>query len=129
MGGGNADTLNKQLSETPKWTLSGRATYDLTKWWNIGVDAKYVSRRNMTEDNNIFIADYYTVNLDSRIDLEDIGLTGSSLKFNVDNLFDKHYFGSIGSYTCFSTMSGCTSVPYANIASPRTFSTALVLRY
>jgi iron complex outermembrane receptor protein len=129
VGGGNAATLNKQLSETPKWTLSGRAIYDLTTWWNIGVGGKYVSRRNMTEDNNIFVADYYTVNLDSRIKLDDIGLTGSSLRFNVDNVFNKHYFGSIGSYTCFSTMSGCTSVPYANIASPRTFSVELTAAY
>ena len=75
------------------------------------------------------MADYFTVNLDSRIKLDDLGLEGSSLRFNVDNVFDKHYFGSIGSYTCFSTMSGCTSVPYANIASPRTFSVVLTDAY
>ena len=125
-----ADTLNKQLSETPKWTLSGRATYNLTKWWSIGASTKYVGRRNMTEDNNVFVPDYYTVNLDSRVRLDDIGLEGSSLRFNVDNLFDKHYFGSIGSYTCFVVgKSGCTSVPYANIASPRTFSVVLTATY
>lgn len=129
VGGGYASTLNKQLSETPKWSLTGRATYNLTKWWNIGAGAKYVSRRNMTEDNNVFVPDYYTVNLDSRVKLDDIGMTGSSLKFNVDNLFNKHYFGSIGSYTCFSAMSGCTSVPYANIGSPRTFSVSLTAVY
>ena len=129
VGGGNAATLNKQLSETPKWTLSGRATYDLTKWWDFGVSAKYVGRRNMTEDNNIFVPDYYTVNLDTRFKLDDLGMQGSSVRFNVDNVFDKHYFGSIGSYTCFSTMTGCTSVPYANIASPRTFSVQLTASY
>jgi iron complex outermembrane receptor protein len=129
VGGGAAPTLNKQLSETPKWTLSGRATYDLTKWWKFGASVKYVSSRNMTEDNVVFVPDYYTVNLDSRIELDEIGLTNSSLRFNVDNVFDKHYFGSIGSYTCYSTVSGCTSVPYANIASPRTFSAVLSVAY
>jgi len=130
VGGGYANTLNKQLSETPKWELNGRATYNITKWFNFGASVHYVSRRNMTEDNNIFVADYYTVNLDSRVELDDIGMPGSSLKLNVDNLFDKHYFGSIGSYTCFeSTKSGCTSIPYANIGSPRTFSVTLTAVY
>jgi len=131
---GTALTLNKQLSETPKWTMSGRLAYDITKWWNIGVGAKYVSRRNQTEDNNAFVPDYYTVNLDSRINLDELGLTNSELRFNLDNAFDKHYFGSLGTQTCWtpvvgSATPGCTSFPSANIAPPRTFSTALVLRY
>ncbi|GAA0534107.1 iron complex outermembrane receptor protein [Rhizomicrobium palustre] len=133
VGGGFANTLNKQLSETPKWSMSGRASYDITKWWNIGVGAKYVGRRNQTEDNNAFVPDYYTVNLDSKFDLDDVGLTNSDLRFNVDNLFNKHYFGSMSNYTCWTPgttpTSGCTSIPYANIGNPRTFSTALTLRY
>jgi iron complex outermembrane receptor protein len=129
VGGGAASTLNKQLSETPKWELNGRATYNITNWFNIGASVHYVSRRNMTEDNNVFVPDYYTVNLDSRVKLDDLGVPGSSIKLNVDNLFDKHYFGSIGSYTCFSAMTGCTSVPYANIGSPRTISVTLSAVY
>ncbi len=131
---GTALTLNKQLSETPKWTMSGRLTYDITGWWNVGVGAKYVSRRNQTEDNNAWVPDYYTVNLDSRVNLDDLGLTNSDLRFNVDNVFDKHYFGSLGTQTCWtpvvgSATPGCTSYPYAYIGSPRTFSTALTFRY
>ena len=136
MGGGYAQTLNKQLSETPKWTLAGRAAYDITKWWNIGVGTKYVSRRNQTEDNNAWVPDYYTVNLDSRIDLDDLGLTNPSLRFNVDNVFDKHYYGSVSNYTCWTpalttqaSTSGCTSTPYAYVGSPRTFSGALTVRF
>ena len=131
---GTALTLNKQLSETPKWTMSGRVAYDLTTWWNIGVEGKYVSRRNQTEDNNAWVPDYYTVNLDSRLNLDDLGLTNSDLRFNVDNVFNKHYFGSLGTQTCWtpvvgSATPGCTSYPYAYLGSPRTFSTALTIRY
>jgi iron complex outermembrane recepter protein len=133
VGGGFAQTLNKQLTEVPKWTMSGRATYDIVKWWSIGAGAKYVSRRNMSEDNNSFVPDYFTVNLDSRFYLDDLGLDNSSLRFNVDNLFDKHYFGSISNYTCYTpiapTTTGCTSQPYASVGSPRTFSAALTVRY
>ena len=136
VGGGYAQTLNKQLSETPKWTMSGRATYDITKWWNIGAGAKYVSRRNQTEDNNAWVPDYYTVNLDSRINLDDLGMVGSALRFNVDNLLNKHYYGSVSNYTCWTpalvggtTTSGCTSTPYAYVGSPRTISAALTVNY
>jgi iron complex outermembrane recepter protein len=129
-----AQSLNKQLTEVPKWTLSGRVTYDITSWFNIGASTKYVSRRNMSEDNNSFVPDYYTVNLDARVDLDDLGLENSSLRFNVDNLFDKHYFGSISNYTCYTPMNGaqttgCTTQPYANLGSPRNFSASLTVRY
>jgi iron complex outermembrane receptor protein len=88
----------------------------------------------MSEDNNSFVPDYFTVNMDSRFYLDDLGLDNSSLRFNVDNLFDKHYFGSISNYTCYTpingaTTSGCTSQPYAYVGSPRTFSAALTVRY
>jgi iron complex outermembrane receptor protein len=87
----------------------------------------------MSEDNNAFVPDYFTVNLDSRVYLDELGLSNSSLRFNVDNVFDKHYFGSISNYTCYTpiapTTSGCTSQPYAYVGSPRTFSAALTVRY
>ena len=127
-----AQTLNKQLSETPKWTMSGRVTYDITGWWNVGVGAKYVSRRNQSEDNHMFVPDYWTANFDMRISLDDIGLTNSDLRFNVDNVFNKHYWGSLGTVTCFTpdgSTPGCTSLTYAYVGAPRTFSTALVLRF
>ena len=135
--GGNpiyAQTLNRQLTETPKWTMSGRLAYDITAWWNLGVESKYVSRRNQSEDNNAFVPDYYTVNVDTRFNLDELGMTGSDLRFNVDNLFNKHYFGSLGTVTCFTPISGaqttgCTSLPYAYVGSPQTFSAALTVRY
>jgi len=127
-----AQTLNKQLTETPKWTLSGRVSYDITTWWNIGSGAKYVSRRNQSEDNNMFVPDYWTASLDSRISLDDLGLTNSDLRFNVDNIFNKHYFGSFSTVTCFTpdgSTPGCTSLAGASLGSPRTFSVALTVRF
>ena len=58
----------------------------------------------------------------------------TSLRLNVNNLFDKHYFGSLGTVTCFTPIaghqtSGCTSLPYAYEGAPRTFQVSLVARY
>jgi len=126
-------TLNKQLTETPKWTMTGRVTYDITTWWNLGFGAKYVGRRNQSEDNNMFVPDYWTANLDTRVSLDDIGLTNSDLRLNVDNLFNKHYFGSLSTVTCFTPgtvfTAGCTSLAGANLGTPRTISGALTVRF
>ncbi|MEJ1969702.1 MAG: TonB-dependent receptor [Rhizomicrobium sp.] len=133
VGGGFAQTLNKQLSETPKWTFSGRSQYAILPELRLGLEAKYVGKRNQTEDNNAYVPDYYTLNADLTYDLDKLGVTGSSLRFNVDNLLDKHYFGSLGTQTCWTpvapTTSGCTSYPYAYLGSPRTFQVTLTARY
>ena len=133
VGGGAAPTLNKQLSEVPKWTLSGRVQYAITSDWKIGIDPKYTSRRNQTEDNNAFVPDYYTVDADLTYDLDKLGMTNSSLRFDATNIFDKHYFGSLGTQTCWTpvapTTSGCTSFPYAYLGSPRTFQITLTAKY
>lgn len=133
VGGGFAQTLNKQLSETPKWTLTGRAQYTIAADWKLGVSAKYTGRRNQTEDNNAWVPDYFTVNADLAYDLDKLGMVGSSLRANVDNIFDKHYFTSLGTQTCWTpiapTTSGCTSFPYAYLGSPRTFQLTLTARY
>ncbi|MDE2266957.1 MAG: TonB-dependent receptor, partial [Alphaproteobacteria bacterium] len=134
VGGGFAQTLNKQLSETPKWTFSGRVQYKLLPELEFGAGAKYVSRRNQTEDNNAFVPDYYTVSADATYDLDRLGMEGSSVRFNVDNIFDKHYFSSLGTQTCWtpiagSQTTGCTSFPYAYLGSPRTFQVTLTARY
>jgi iron complex outermembrane receptor protein len=132
VGGGFAPTLNKQLSETPKWTFSGRVDYKVVPELDVGVGAKYVSRRNQTEDNVAFVPDYYTVDADVIYDLDQLGLTDSSLRFDATNLLNKHYFGSLGTQTCWAPVantSGCTSFPYAYLGSPQTFQATLTVRY
>jgi len=133
VGGGFAPTLNKQLSETPKWTMSGRVQYNILPELSVGIDPKYVSRRNQTEDNKAFVPDYYTVDADVTYDLDKLGMTGSSLRFDAENMFDKHYFGSLGTQTCWTPVApetlGCTSFPYAYLGFPQTFQVTLTARY
>jgi len=134
VGGGYAPTLNKQLTETPKWEFTGRVTYDLLPELHFGASAHYVSRRNQTEDNNAFVPDYYTLDADASYDLDQLGLTGSSIRIDGTNLTDKHYFGSLGLQTCWTPLAGqqttgCTSMPYAYLGAPRTISATLTVKY
>ncbi|MEI9994440.1 MAG: TonB-dependent receptor [Rhizomicrobium sp.] len=133
VGGGSVPTLNKQLSETPKWTFSGRAQFAAMPDLRLGLEGKYVGKRNQTEDNNAFVPDYFTVNADITYDLDAIGWDNSSIRFNVDNVLNKHYFTSLGTQTCWTpvapTTSGCTTFPYAYLGSPRIFQVSLTARY
>lgn len=132
VGGGFAPTLNKQLSETPKFSTVGRITYRLLDSVQIGASAKYVSKRYQSEDNNAFVPDYTTFNADINWDLDSVGFPGSSLRFNADNLFNRHYFGSVGTQTCWvpnGSFNGCTSYPTAYVGAPQTFQVTLTARY
>lgn len=131
---GFAPTAGKELTDTPPWMFSGRVNYNVTDWLRVGADGKYVARRFATEDDAFRFPDYWTAGLDATVDLDGIGMTGSYVKFNVDNLFNKHYFSSINSQTCWtpqanSTTSSCGNIPYAYIGAPRTFQVTLVAVY
>ena len=85
-----------------------------------------------TEDNNAFVPDYYTVGLDVTLALDMFGLPNSNLRFNADNLLNKHYFSSIGTQTCWQPVSGfngCTNYPTAYVGSPQSFQVTLTARY
>ena len=133
-----ANTYNKQLEETPKWTLTGRAEYRPLENVRLGVSVKYVGKRYESEDNNAWVPDYYTVNLDATYDLdnmglEEYGLQNSSIRVDAINLFNKGYFSSIaGPQTCWvpnGSVPGCTSIPYAYVGAPRTVQVTLTARY
>jgi iron complex outermembrane recepter protein len=131
---GFAPTTGKELSDTPPWMFSGRVQYDVVDFLQVGVGAKYVARRFATEDDAFRVPDYYTVNLDARLKLDKLGMTGSMLKFNLDNVFDKHYFSSISSQTCWTPLASassasCQNFPYAYLGSPRIFQVTLVAVY
>jgi iron complex outermembrane recepter protein len=131
---GFAPTTGKELTDTPPWMFSGRVQYELADFVDVGAGAKYVARRFATEDNKFRVPDYYTANLDIRFKLDKLGMTGSQLKFNVDNIFDKHYFSSINTQTCWTpksstTTTSCGNFPYSYIGSPRTFQVTLVAVY
>ena len=129
-----AHSAGKEFVETPDWTLAGRVTYKIADF-RLGVGSKYVSRRFGSEDNGYRVPDYYYVNADVTYDLEALGLTDSSLRFNVDNVFDKHYFSSVAtSKSCFTPLNaslttGCTSYPLLGVGSPRTWQLTLKVTY
>lgn len=129
---GFAPTYGKELSDTPPWMFSGRAQYTLWSALEVGLEGKYVARRFGTEDDAYRVPDYFTVNADVRYRLDSLGMTGSSIRFNVDNIFDKHYFSSVSTQTCWTpsgASSSCTNYPYMYLGSPRTFQVTLTAAY
>ena len=89
-------TQGKTLVETPDWTFSARADWDVTENLSVGLQAKYVGERFATDVNDE-ITDAYTVaDLDMRYDLTDtFGIRGAYVQVNVNNLLDEDYLGNI----------------------------------
>jgi iron complex outermembrane receptor protein len=125
-----APTAGKQVVESPNYMGTARAQY--TMWGlRIGVDGKFVGTRFATDVNDYKVPSYFTADADITYDLGELGWENSYLKFNVDNIFDDKYFGSVGtSRTCFTPAtakltSGCTSYPLLSVGAPRTFQVTL----
>ncbi|HXC54172.1 MAG TPA: TonB-dependent receptor [Rhizomicrobium sp.] len=124
-----APTSGKQLVESPNYMATARAQY--TMWgFRVGLDGKFVGSRFATDVNDYKVPSYFTANADITYDLGQIGWDNSYVKFNVENLFDAQYFGSVGtSRSCFTpvapTVSGCTSYPLLSVGFPRTFEVTL----
>jgi iron complex outermembrane receptor protein len=106
-------TRGRELVETPDWTVSGRAEYEIGDW-SFGIQAKYTGERWMTDVNDLVADDYTVVDLDVRWDI----LENTSLRLNVTNLSDGLYVGSFGSQVA-TTGPGAGTVRY-NIGAPRT---------
>ncbi|MDI1325177.1 MAG: TonB-dependent receptor [Brevundimonas sp.] len=89
-------TAGKTLVETPDWTFSARADWDVTENLSFGLQAKYVGERFATDVNDE-ISDAYTVaDMDIRYDLTDaFGIRGAYVQLNVNNLLDEDYLGNI----------------------------------
>ena len=91
-------TTGKSLVETPEWTYSLRANWDVTEAWSLGLQGKYVDERFTTDVNDEKTPSYVTVDFDSRYDLTDtFGIRNAFVQFNVTNLFDEEYPASISS--------------------------------
>lgn len=130
-------TRGKELVETPDWTFGLRAYYD-TEWFSLGAQAKYTGERWSTDVNDEKTDDYITVDLDARLKLDNMGFEGSYLQFNVRNLFDEEYLGSISSrehaqplnvYPGAGTFLRNGSAPTYSIGAPRTFMVTLRGRF
>ena len=89
-------TAGKTLVETPDWTFSARADWDLTEDLSVGFQAKYVGERFATDVNDEVSPAYTVADLDVRYDLTDrFGIRGAYVQVNVNNLFDEDYLGNI----------------------------------
>ena len=134
-------TQGKSLVETPDWTFSARADWDVTENLSVGLQAKYVGERFATDINDE-VSDAYTVaDLDVRYDLTDtIGIRGAYVQVNVNNLFGEDYLGNIstGNSTFAFTQSTDPRVPDRaaqsvgrsySLGSPRTAQITLGLKF
>lgn len=109
----------KQQVETPDWTVSGRASYEIADFV-LGLQGKYVGKRYVTDLNDLAAPSYVTFDADLRYKLDRI-LARSYIQLNVVNLFDKRYLGSLNSKPTDNTDSKFYSgAPFASQGAPRT---------
>jgi iron complex outermembrane receptor protein len=117
-------TNGKQFYDTPPWMVGGRAVYE----WNqvvAGLQFKYVDARYVTAVNDLRVPSYTTVDMDLRYKLDFIK-PGTYVQFNVINLFDQRYIGSINYSSSNSNVlpTGAAnpyySYPFAIQGTPRT---------
>lgn len=105
-------TQGKTLVETPDWTFSGRADFDVTDDLSVGLQAKYVGERFATDVNDEVSDSYVVADLDVRYDLTDrFGIRGAYVQLNVNNLFDEDYLGNIST--------GANALPAVATTDPR----------
>ena len=120
-------TKGKKLAETPDWTYSTRAQYEIDAF-TVGAELKYTGDRWATDVNDLKTKSYTVVDADMSYDLEGmLGTKGSQLSVSVSNIFDKKYLGSISSRTnAFGTGA---SAPSFSIGSPRSATVSLSVAF
>jgi iron complex outermembrane receptor protein len=114
-----APTAGKMVAETPKWQYGGRVQYDIGPF-SFGAQGKHVGSRFATDVNDVRVKGYEVVDLDARVGLETLtGLKSTFLQLNLQNVFDKFYFGNL------STQIRASDNPNFAVGSPRTLSATL----
>ena len=111
-------TMGKQFYDTPPWMISGRAQY---AWRDFvfGGQFKYVDARYVTALNDLQVPSYKTVDIDVRWKLDWLR-PGTYAQFNVNNLFNEKYIGSINYGTTNNTTLPGYSEPFAFQGAPLT---------
>ncbi|MET3436155.1 TonB-dependent receptor [Sphingomonas sp. 1185] len=104
-------TKGKSLVDTPNWQYGGRAQVNLP-FGVVGLSAKHVGDRFVTDVNDVKVTGYTLVDLDAQIGMEWIGLKKTYLQFNIVNLLDKAYFSNLGTVA--------SKGGYFNFGNPRT---------
>ena len=87
-------TDDKQLVDTPEYTLAGRVQYDVGPV-SLGLQSKYTSYRYTTDINDDKTPGFAVWDFDARYALNLFGYTGSYIQVNVTNIFDRFYLGRI----------------------------------
>lgn len=113
-------TAGKRVTETPKWTAGYRAQVEFGPV-EAGLQVKYVSDRFATDLNDIKSGSYTTADFDARLSLEQWGLKKTWFQLNVYNLFDRFYFGNIGTQIAAPPNAGGAQPNFA-VGAPRTVS-------
>jgi iron complex outermembrane receptor protein len=114
-----APTAGKMVAETPKWQYGGRIQYEIGPF-SFGAQGKHVGARFATDVNDVRVKGYNILDLDARVGLEKLtGLKSTFLQVNLQNLFDKFYFGNL------STQIRASDNPNFAVGSPRTLSATL----
>jgi iron complex outermembrane receptor protein len=110
-----------ELVETPNLTFALRADYEVNENFSIGLQGKYVDERFSTDLNDEVTPSYTTVDLDLDYKFVLSGNQSVELQFNITNLLDEDYYGTISSgiggrgvqLQCINGTSGAT-VPCVN---------------
>jgi iron complex outermembrane recepter protein len=121
-------TQGKTAADTPRWTVSQRVTYKLDNL-DLGVQWKFVDRRFVTLVDDLAVPSYTTVDADARLHLDDIAMPGTYLQFNVINLFNAKYFGSLNTSDTNNSSLGYYTQAYAFQGAPQTFQVTLHLQF
>jgi iron complex outermembrane receptor protein len=104
-------TKGKSLVDTPNWQYGGRAQVNLP-FGVIGLSAKHVGDRFVTDVNDVKAAGYTLVDLDAQIGMDWVGLKKTYIQLNVVNLLNKAYFSNLGTAT--------SNGGFFNFGNPRT---------
>ncbi|MBW8858850.1 MAG: TonB-dependent receptor, partial [Caulobacter sp.] len=125
LAAGYVPTKGKELVETPHLTFSTRLQYEVIEGLTFGAQAKYVGERWATDTNDLKVPSYVTTDLDAKYTLKKFGYKNSSIQLNVINLFDKNYYGSIGSQTTANPSAPGYGRAFAQVGAPRTVTVTL----
>ena len=126
-------TNDKQLVDTPEYTLAERVQYDLGPA-SVGFQGKYTSYRYTTDVNDDRTPGFAVFDLDARYKLNLFGYTGSYVQFNMTNVFNRFYLGRISTAISSKTFvsngivtqaASTTAGPYFYIGAPQTSSVTL----
>jgi iron complex outermembrane receptor protein len=137
----------KELVETPEWTYTLRTDVEVTDNLHFGLQGKKVSERFSTDLNDEVTPGYTVFDLDLTYDFELKGFESVGVQFNVTNLTNEEYFGTISSSTgtnpqCINSATGVTApcvnsagviqtggVGFFSIGSPRTATLSFNLKF